>query len=124
MAQKNVWVHALDGRTIRVERVSELYSAKVSRQGWVVFGELGRGKEAPLADPGRGPRARRAAERLRNEWPQAVDAAKGGETIHFIKRGYPKGEGQWSTLASPPAGIRQIPPPGDGRQQGRDRGTG
>jgi hypothetical protein len=117
MAQ-NVWVRALDGRLIRVERVTELGIGDFDGWGWTVFAELGRGEPAPLADVGRGPRAKRGAQRLCNEWPQATEAAVKGETIRFMKDGYPKGEGRWSTLADPPA------PPVETRPRQRRPGTG
>jgi hypothetical protein len=97
----NVWVKALDGRVIRVERVNGLRLDKIDRRGWAVTANLGRDEPAVLAALGRGPRAKQGAERLCNEWPQAVNAAGKGVTITFVKNGYPKGEGQWSTLGSP-----------------------
>jgi hypothetical protein len=123
MAQ-NVWVKALDGRLIRVERITGLDIANIKGWGWTVIAELGRGRPAELAALGRGHRAKYGAERLCNEWPQATAAAGKDATITFVKDGYPKGAGQWSTLATPATPVRTIPaaPPGEARR--RDTGTG
>lgn len=120
----NVWVKALDGQVIRSERITALTAARVPRQGWSVIAELGRGRPVQLAALGLGGRARAGAYRLCNELPQAITVAGKGVTVVFVRAGYPKGEGQWSTLAAPLAAVRKIPvaPPGEARQQ--HRGTG
>lgn len=97
----NVWVKTLDGHSVRHDRIVELAARNVPGRGWTVMGRLP-GKEPPvmLAALGRGTRAKHGAERLCNEWPQAVAAAGKGVTVTFVKSGYPKGEGRWSTLAA------------------------
>lgn len=120
----NVWVKALDGQVIRSERIAALTAARVPRQGWTVIAELGRGHPVQLAALGLGGRARAGAYRLCNELPQAITAAGNGVTVTFVSAGYPKGGGQWSTLAAPLASVRKIPvtPPGEVRQQRRGAG--
>jgi hypothetical protein len=115
----NVWVKTLDGQVIRSERITLLTAVKVPRQGWTVIAELGRGRPADLAALGYGGRAKAGALRLCNELPQAISAAGKGVTVTFVRAGYPRGEGQWSTLAAPPAAVRQIPvvPPGQARRR-------
>jgi hypothetical protein len=100
----NIWVKALDGRVIRHDRVVSLTAGKVPGRGWAVIAQMP-GREPPvvLAALGRGPRARDGAERLCNELPTAIAAAGKdgqGRTVAFVKNGYPKGDGQWSTLAA------------------------
>jgi hypothetical protein len=97
----NVWVKALDGRLIRVERVTGITSGKADRRGWAVVAKVTGEHTACLAALGRGTRAKHGAERLCNEWPQALEAAGKGVTITFVKAGYPKGDGQWSSLEMP-----------------------
>jgi hypothetical protein len=105
----NVWVKTLDGQVIRFERITRLTFDKVGGKGWAVVAELGRGRPVLLAALGRGPRAKDGAERLCNELPLAVASAGKGVTVTFTKAGYPKGEGQWSTLAAPAGAIPKIP---------------
>lgn len=101
----NVWVKTLDGHVIRHDRIVSLTAGKAPGRGWVVVGHTpGREASVFLAALGRGTRAKHGAERLCNEWPQAVNAAGKGTTITFAKNGYSRGEGQWSTLALPEAG--------------------
>lgn len=124
----NLWVKTLDGRVIRHDRVIALTAGKVQGKGWTVIAQMP-GREPPvmLAALGRGTRARDGAERLCNELPMAFDAArKDGQerTVTFVKNGYPKGDGQWSTLAAT-APARRIPivPPTDLRGR-RDADAG
>ena len=120
----NVWVKALDGRVIRVERVTGVTFGKVEGWGWAVVANVTRERPPCLAALGRGTRAKHGAERLCNEWPQALEAAGKGVTITFVKAGYPKGGGQWSTLAAlaGTAAPAPIAPPGEARQRRRDTG--
>jgi|ERR1700733_149567 len=88
----NVWVKAWDGRTIRESQVQQVTPARLKWKGWWVVAVIGRREEVILARTGRGMQAQFAAQRLAQEWPQAVKAAKPGDTISYEG-------GQWSTLA-------------------------
>lgn len=120
----NVWVKTLDGQVVRYERITRLIAAKVPRKGWTVIAELGRGEPIELAALGRGGKPKDAARRLCNELPQAAAAAGKGVTIAFVKTGYLRWEGQWSTLATPAANVRPIPVAPPDETQRRRRGTG
>lgn len=123
----NVWVNTSAGNAIRHDRIVGLSAEKV-QGGWGVIGHRP-GKDPPvvLAVLGRGGRAREGARRLCNELPLAIAAAGKdgqGRTVTFVKNGYPKGDGQWSTLAATVAAVRPIPvvKPGETRQRRRDTG--
>lgn len=120
----NVWVKTLDGQVIRAERIVRLTFGKVEGRGWAVIAQPGRGRPVLLAALGRGPRAKHGAERLCNEWPQATAAAGKDVTITFVKAGYGKGEGQWSTLPAPATPVRPVPVVPPGELQQRRRGAG
>jgi hypothetical protein len=113
----NIWVKTLRGELVRHDRITALKVDRVKGYGWVVMGQVGRGGAKLFAGLGRGGKAGRGAERLCTELPQAIEAArqaKRGATIVFVKRGYAKGDGQWSTLEAPSGPGRKIPvvPPG------------
>lgn len=125
----NVWVQADTGESFRADLINSLAAMKVDRKGWCAVWRRPRAGNVVLAKLGRGGRARDGAERACYELPLAIAAGKKqreGCTITFVKAGYPKGGGKWSTLAAPPADVRPIPvvPPGETRQQQRRPGAG
>ena len=128
MAQRqSVWVKTLAGHIVRSDRISTVVVERLPRKGWAVIGVMGRGEHAGLAAFGRGAKAKDGAQRLCNEWPQAVAAARKdaeGRAITFVKNGYPKGEGQWSSLAAAVAPVQKIPAvqPDESRQRRQDIG--
>jgi hypothetical protein len=96
----NIWVKAWNGRIIRESQVQEVSPG--NDKGWWVIAVLGRKEQVALAKIGRGGRSEAVAKRLAAEWPQAIAAAKPGDTIQYM-------DGQWSTLAA----ARAVPAPED-----------
>jgi hypothetical protein len=89
----NVWVQAWDGRIIRESQVQMMAPGTQKRNDWWVVAVLGRKEQISLAKIGRGARSQAIAIRLASEWPQAVAAAKPGDSIRCV-------DGQWSTIAA------------------------